>query len=90
MKNIDISHDNDGSKSVWVSAYISHNAPLTSNDQGFSDGIQRAPRTTVFTGADDFTNEQNPKIYFNNPAGSRLQLKEGSGKAGGKAGVRLG
>lgn len=78
-KTVDVAHDNDGSKSVWVSAYISHNAPLTSNDQGFSAGLPRIPRATQFTGADDFNDEQNPKIYFNNPAEFRLQLKMEAG-----------
>ena len=78
-RTVDIPHDNDGSKSVWVSAYISHNAPLSSSDQGFSAGLPRIPRAAVFTGADDFTDEQNPKIYFNNPAGFRLQLKMEAG-----------
>ncbi len=78
-KTVDISHDNDGSKSVWVSAYISHNAPLTSKDQGFSASLPRIPRAAQFTGADNFNDEQNPKIYFNNPAGFRLQLKMEAG-----------
>ena len=78
-KTVNIGHNNDGSKSIWVSAYISHNAPLTSSDQGFNAGLQKIPRAAVFTGADDFTDEQNPKIYFNNPAGFRLQLKMEAG-----------
>lgn len=78
-KTVDISHDNDGSKSVWVSAYISHNAPLSSSDQGFNAGLPNIPRAAQFTGADNFNDEQNPKIYFNNPAGFRLQLKMEAG-----------
>lgn len=78
-QTVDIPHGNDGSKSVWVSAYISHNAPLSSQDQGFSAGLPTIPRAAVFTGADDFNDEQNPKIYFNNPAGFRLQLKMEAG-----------
>mgnify|MGYP001129077133 CR=1 FL=1 len=78
-KTVDVSHDNDGSKSVWVSAYISHNAPLSSSDQGFNAGLPKIPRAAVFSGADDFNDEQNPKIYFNNPAGFRLQLKMEAG-----------
>ncbi len=78
-KTVDVPHDNNGSKSVWVSAYISHNAPLTSSDQGFNAGLPKIPRAAQFTGADDFNDEQNPKIYFNNPAGFRLQLKMEAG-----------
>ena len=78
-KTVDVAHDNDGSKSVWVSAYISHNAPLSSSDQGFNAGLPKIPRAAQFTGADDFNDEQNPKIYFNNPAGFRLQLKMEAG-----------
>lgn len=78
-KTVNIGHNNDGSKSIWVVAHISHNAPLTSSDQGFNAGLPIIPRAAVFTGADDFTDEQNPKIYFNNPAGFRLQLKMEAG-----------
>lgn len=74
-KSATISHENDGTKSLWVSAYIRHNAPVTSSDQGFTAGLPRIPRAAQFTGADDFNDEQNPKIYFNNPAGFRLQFK---------------
>ena len=78
-KTINVQHDNDGSQSIWVSAYISHDAPISSNDQGFNAGLPRIPRAAVFTGADDFNDEQNPKIYFNNPAGFKLQLKMEAG-----------
>ena len=78
-KTVDVPHDNDGSKSVWVSAYIRHNAPITSSDQGFNAGLPKIPRAAVFSGADDFNDEQNPKIYFNNPVGFRLQLKMETG-----------
>lgn len=63
-KSATISHENDGTKSLWVSAYIRHNAPVTSSDQGFTAGLPRIPRAAQFTGADDFNDEQNPKIYF--------------------------
>lgn len=32
-QTVDIPHGNDGSNSVWVSAYIDHNAPLSIADQ---------------------------------------------------------
>lgn len=66
-KTVDGSHDNDGSKSIWVSAHINNNALLSIKDQGFNAGIPRLPRAAQVTFADDFTDEQNPKIYFNNP-----------------------
>lgn len=78
-KTVDISHDNDGSKSIWVSSYINMNTPLTSSDQGFNAALPKIPRSAVFTGADDFNDEQNPKIWFNNPAGFKLQLKMEAG-----------
>lgn len=34
-KTLNISHDDDGGKTLPVTAWINHNAPLTSNEQGF-------------------------------------------------------
>lgn len=74
-KTLDIGHDNDGSKSVWVSARISLNTPLSSSDQGFNASLPTIPRMAICTGADDFKDTENPKIYFNNSKNFKLQMK---------------
>ena len=74
-KTLDIGHNNDGTKTIWVSASININSPLTSSDQGFNVTLPTIPRAATCTNADNFSDEQNPKIYFNNPAGFKLQLK---------------
>lgn len=78
-RTLDIAHDNDGSKSIWVSAMISMNTPLSSSDQGFNAVLPTISRAAVYVGADDFKDTENPKIYFNNPAGFTLQMKMEAG-----------
>lgn len=78
-RTLDITHDNDGSKSVWVSARIKLNTPLSSGDQGFNASLPTIPRMAICTGADDFKDTENPKIYFNNSANFKLQMKMEAG-----------
>ena len=78
-KTVNITHENDGSKSVWVSAYISMNTPLFSSNQGFNATLPRIPRAAVYKNADNFKDTENPKIYFNNPAGFKLEMKMEAG-----------
>lgn len=78
-RTVTISHNNDGSKSIKVGARISLNTPLTSSYQDFNAPLPKIPRSAVFTGADDFSDEGNPRIWFNNPAGFKLQLKMEAG-----------
>ena len=73
-KTLDIGHNNDGTKSIWISSYISH-SQFSSSDQGFTVTLPTIARAATCTGADNFTDEQNPKISFSNPAGFKLQLK---------------
>ncbi len=78
-RTVTINHNNDGTKTVWVSALISLDTPLSSSDQGFNVTLPAIPRASTLTNADNFNDEQNPKIYFNNPAGFKLQLKMEAG-----------
>ena len=43
-KTLNISHDSDGSKKLTCSAWISHNAPLTSSEQSYSQTLTTIPR----------------------------------------------
>lgn len=44
-KTLDISHNADGTKSIWVSAYIDHQR-FSSDDQGFTVGLSTIPRAS--------------------------------------------
>lgn len=45
-KTVTIPHDADGSKQVYISAWISHNAPLRSDEQGFTVPLTTIPRAS--------------------------------------------
>jgi hypothetical protein len=40
---------------------------VSSNEQSYSQSLTSILRATVCTNATNFNDEQNPKIYFNNP-----------------------
>ena len=48
-RTVNIYHNGDGAKSIWVSAYISHER-VTSNDQGFTVYLDTIPRRSTITG----------------------------------------
>ena len=48
-KTVNIYHNGDGAKSIWVSAYISHER-VTSSDQGFTVTLDTIPRRSTITG----------------------------------------
>lgn len=78
-KDVAVYHNNDGSKYLEVSAWISLDTPLSSSEQSYGEWLTTIPRSATFTNADNFNDEQNPKIYFNNPGGFKLQLKMEAG-----------
>lgn len=78
-KDVSVYHNNDGSKYLDTSAWISHNTPLPSSEQWYGEWLSGIPRAATFSSADNFNDEQNPKIYFNNPGGFKLQLKMEAG-----------
>lgn len=45
-KTLNINHNSDGTKTLACSAWISHNAPLTSNEQSYSQKLATIPRAT--------------------------------------------
>ena len=48
-RTVNIYHNGDGAKSIWVSAYISHER-VTSSDQGFTVYLDTIPRRSTITG----------------------------------------
>lgn len=68
-RTVTISHNSDGSKTIYVSAYISH-ARFSSNSQGFNVTLTTIPRQATITSAPNFTDIDNPTIQYSNPAGT--------------------
>ena len=68
-RNVTIAHNTDGSKSIYVSAYISH-ARFSSSSNGFTVALTTLPRKAEITDAPNFYDTANPVISYSNPAGS--------------------
>ena len=64
-----IYHNPDGTKSVYIAASISH-AVFSTNANGYSVKLTDIPRQATLTNAPHFTDEENPTITYNNPAGN--------------------
>ena len=67
-KTVTIEHEQDGSKTVNVSAYIKHQR-FNSNSQGFNVALTTIPRQASITSIAPFTDVQNPVINYVNPLG---------------------
>lgn len=48
-KTLNINHNSDGTKRLTCSAWIKHNAPLTSSEQSYSQTLTTIPRATKHT-----------------------------------------
>lgn len=48
-KTLDITHDSDGTKTLTCSAWINHNAPLTSSEQSYSQVLTTIPRKSILS-----------------------------------------
>lgn len=68
-KTVTIPHNADGSKKIYVSAYISHSR-FSSNSQGFNVTLTTIPRQANLTSAPNFYDTDNPTINYSNPAGN--------------------
>ena len=68
-KTVTVPHNSDGTKTIYVSASISH-ARFSSNSNGFNVTLSTIPRKADITAAPDFNNESNPTISYTNPAGT--------------------
>lgn len=68
-KTLTINHNTDGSKSLYVSSYISHSR-FNSTSQGFTVNLTNIPRSATITNAPNFNDTQNPTITYSNSAGN--------------------
>lgn len=73
-----IDHDGDGSKSITISGSVSGPsgtgfAGHTTSGSGTAT-FDRIPRQAEITAAYDFTDVDNPRIYFSNPGGYRMDV----------------
>lgn len=71
-KTVTIAHNDDGSKSIYVQARISHSR-FTSTNHGFTVALSNIPRQANITAVVDFTDEGNPTITYSNPAGDVVE-----------------
>ena len=74
-KTVTIEHDQDGSKRIYVSAYIRH-SQFKSNSQGFNVDLTNIPRQAVIITAPDFSDQDNPKLVYSNAAGETVESLE--------------
>lgn len=72
-KTLNITHNQNGSKTIYVSSYINHSR-FNSNSQGFNVNLTNIPRGATITSAPNFTDEENPTIYYSNTAGNSVSL----------------
>ena len=68
-KTLNITHNANGSKTIYVSAYIDHSR-FDSNAQGFNVNLTNIPRYATINNAPNFNDTQNPTITYTNSAGS--------------------
>ena len=70
-KTLNINHNSNGSKTLYVSSYISHSR-FDSNSQGFNVNLTNIPRGAIITNAPNFTDTGNPTITYSNSAGNQV------------------
>ena len=70
-KTLNITHNQNGSKTIYVSSYINHSR-FDSNSQGFNVNLTNIPRGATITNAPNFTDTGNPTITYSNTAGSQV------------------
>ena len=70
-KSLTINHNPDGTKTLYVSSYISHSR-FSSTSQGFTVNLTNIPRGATITNAPNFNDTQNPTITYSNTAGNSV------------------
>ena len=70
-KTVNITHNSNGSKTIYVSSYIDHSR-FDSNSQGFNVNLTNIPRYATITKAPNFNDTQNPTINYSNSAGNNV------------------
>jgi hypothetical protein len=84
VKDIKVSHNANGSKSITISASggISGTS-FTSTSLSKSVALDTIPRKATITSAPNFNDEQNPTVTYSNPAGSAATVDIGIYKTDG-------
>lgn len=67
-RDVTISHNSDGSKSIYVSASISH-ARFSTSTHGFTVNLTTIPRQAELVNVPNFNDEEDLTIEYTNPAG---------------------
>ena len=68
-KSTTVTHNNDGTKSVSYSASVDTSWSLGDASLSGTLTLPKINRLAIVTSASDFTDEENPTLSFNNPAG---------------------
>lgn len=72
-RNYILNHDNDGTKTIYVSAYINH-SKFSSSSHGFNVTLTPIARKATITSCNDLNDEEDFTIYYDNPLGSEATL----------------
>lgn len=67
-----VGHNDDGSKTVWISGIIQH-SQFSSNWNGYNHALTNIPRQAKITSCSDFNDEQNPSFSFSNPGNFNME-----------------
>lgn len=71
-RTVTITHGQDGKKTIGVSAYIKHDR-FSSSSHGFNVKLEDIPRQANILTAPNFTDVDNPKMTYSNPAGEVVE-----------------
>ena len=67
-----ITHNNDGTKSLWLQGYVYDSAWGWNNYFGDTVYLPSIPRQANISTAPDFNDEENPTVTYSNPAGNSV------------------
>lgn len=70
-KTVTIPHNSDGTKTIYVSSYISHSR-FSSSSHGFNVTLTKIPRSGQIITAPNFSDIDSPVIVYSNAAGSSV------------------
>lgn len=82
-KTLNIPHNADGTKKLTCSAWISHNAPLSSSEQSYSQTLTTIPRASSFGAISGYTIGSTMTVNISRASSSfthKVQYQFGDGK----------
>lgn len=71
-RDVVISHNDDGTKSIYVSASIEEGNVFHSSTNGFTVSLTNIPRKATITSAPNFNDTENPVLKYTNSAGGTV------------------